>query len=71
MLVMLICGYNLVVNRLLRHSVDVTAGEMELINYAQELGAQNKVWRSYIGLGYHNCRVPHAILRNIFENPGW
>lgn len=51
--------------------LDSPLGEMELINYAQELGAQNKVWRSYIGLGYHNCRVPHAILRNIFENPGW
>merc|ERR1712168_436174 len=22
-------------------------------------------------MGYHNCRVPHTILRNIFENPGW
>lgn len=22
-------------------------------------------------MGYHNCYVPHTILRNIFENPGW
>jgi glycine dehydrogenase len=22
-------------------------------------------------MGYHNCLVPHPILRNIFENPGW
>lgn len=22
-------------------------------------------------MGYHNCYVPHPILRNIFENPGW
>ncbi|KAL5285746.1 GLDC family protein [Megaselia abdita] len=22
-------------------------------------------------MGYHNCHVPHPILRNIFENPGW
>ena len=44
---------------------------MELIREAEKLGAQNKLWRSYIGMGYHNCRVPHAILRNIFENPGW
>jgi glycine cleavage system pyridoxal-binding protein P len=22
-------------------------------------------------MGYHNCVVPHPIMRNIFENPGW
>lgn len=22
-------------------------------------------------MGYHNCCVPHTIMRNIFENPGW
>lgn len=22
-------------------------------------------------MGYHNCYVPHTIMRNIFENPGW
>lgn len=22
-------------------------------------------------MGYHNCCVPHTIMRNLFENPGW
>ena len=37
----------------------------------QTLANQNQVWRTYIGMGYYNCHVPHPILRNLFENPGW
>ncbi|MBI5388032.1 MAG: aminomethyl-transferring glycine dehydrogenase [Verrucomicrobia bacterium] len=35
------------------------------------LAAQNQVWRSFIGLGYHDCITPPVIQRNILENPGW
>ncbi|KAJ8931698.1 hypothetical protein NQ314_015345 [Rhamnusium bicolor] len=46
-------------------------GEYELINRIRKVAERNKIWRSYIGMGYHNCCVPHTIMRNIFENPGW
>lgn len=46
-------------------------GEYELINRIRQIAERNKIWRSYIGMGYHNCCVPHTIMRNIFENPGW
>jgi len=29
------------------------------------------VFKSYIGLGYHDTRVPAVIQRNVLENPGW
>lgn len=45
--------------------------EHELINRIRAVAKKNNIWRSYIGMGYHNCLVPHPILRNIFENPGW
>jgi glycine dehydrogenase len=47
------------------------SSEHELIKRLLEIGAQNSVFRSYIGMGYHGTIVPSVIQRNILENPGW
>jgi glycine dehydrogenase len=42
--------------------------------YLRRLGAiaaRNRVFRSYIGLGYHDTVTPAVIRRLILENPGW
>ncbi len=45
--------------------------EYEALDALQHHASHNKVYRSYIGMGYYNCHVPPVIQRNILENPGW
>lgn len=45
--------------------------EDEALKYLKNIANKNKVYRSYIGMGYHNCVTPTVIQRNILENPGW
>ncbi len=51
--------------------LDAPLTEFEYLNHITELGEKNKVYQSYIGLGYHSTITPSVIKRNIFENPGW
>ena len=51
--------------------LDPAMTEYEYLTHIQELGKKNKVFKSYIGLGYHPTIIPAVIQRNIFENPGW
>jgi len=46
-------------------------GEYEALHELREIGKKNKVFRSFIGTGYHGTVTPPVIQRNIFENPGW
>ncbi len=45
--------------------------EHEALAALAALAAKNRVWRSYIGLGYSDTLTPPVILRNVLENPGW
>ena len=57
----------------LKNDLDLPAAlsEYEYLNHIQQLSAKNSVFKTYIGLGYHEAIVPSVIQRNILENPGW
>jgi len=50
---------------------DRELGEREMLDWLHGIARQNRVFRSYLGMGYHGCLVPGVIQRNILENPGW
>ncbi|RKN79592.1 aminomethyl-transferring glycine dehydrogenase [Ulvibacterium marinum] len=51
--------------------LDDPMSEHKFLAHLQELAKKNRVFRSYIGLGYHESLTPSVIKRNILENPGW
>ncbi|MGH7298467.1 MAG: aminomethyl-transferring glycine dehydrogenase, partial [Polyangiaceae bacterium] len=57
----------------LRRPLDLPAArsEHELLELAHAISQKNEVWRSFLGMGYHDCVTPPVILRNVVENPAW
>jgi glycine dehydrogenase len=56
-----------------RHALALPApmSEVEALARIRAIADRNKVFRSFIGQGYHGTHVPKVILRNILENPAW
>ena len=51
--------------------IGASLSEYQYSKHLKELGKKNKLFRSYIGLGYYNNILPAVIQRNVLENPGW
>lgn len=45
--------------------------EREFAEHITELASQNKIYTSYIGMGWYDSITPAVIQRNVFENPVW
>ena len=58
---------------LLKKALDLgtAMSEQEYLEHITELSTKNKLFKTYIGLGYHQSITPPVIQRNILENPGW
>lgn len=57
----------------LNKALDLPAPQTEyrFLRNFKTIAQKNKIFKSYIGMGYYNTIVPSVILRNILENPGW
>ncbi len=45
--------------------------EREVLQALRGLAGMNRVFRSYIGMGYAGTFTPQVVQRNVLENPGW
>jgi glycine dehydrogenase len=45
--------------------------ESQALGALRQMAGKNRVFRSFIGMGYHGTITPPVILRNVLENPGW
>lgn len=45
--------------------------EFEAMADLKRIASENKMFRSFIGMGYYDCITPPVIQRNVLENPGW
>jgi glycine cleavage system P protein (glycine dehydrogenase) len=45
--------------------------EFEALAELKTIAGENKIFRSFIGMGYYDCITPPVIQRNVLENPGW
>lgn len=46
-------------------------GEREVLKELKNIVSKNKIFRSYIGMGYYSTVTPAVVQRNVLENPGW
>jgi glycine dehydrogenase len=52
-------------------NIGEATSEVEALEYLRTVAKKNKVFKSYIGMGYYGTHTPNVILRNVLENPGW
>src|SRR5689334_23935292 len=46
-------------------------GEQSVLQELRGLAEENRIYRSFLGMGYYDCITPGVIQRNVLENPGW
>ena len=54
-----------------RMQLGAARNESETLAELRSIAGENRVFRSFIGMGYSDCHTPPVILRNVLENPAW
>jgi glycine dehydrogenase len=57
----------------LKKPLNLPEGQTEhrFLRELRGVASRNRIFRSFIGLGYSDTITPSVILRNVLENPGW
>jgi glycine dehydrogenase len=51
--------------------VKSSLSERQVLNRLYEISTRNQLFKSFIGMGYHNTHTPTVIERNLLRNPAW
>jgi len=51
--------------------IENSISEHDALTKLKSMANENKVYKSFIGMGYYGTYTPNVILRNLLENPGW
>ena len=52
-------------------AIEEGRSEEDVIAALAAMTAHNRLYRSFLGMGYHDTVTPAVIVRNVLENPGW
>ena len=51
--------------------IENSISEHDALTKLKSMANENKIYKSFIGMGYYGTYTPNVILRNLLENPGW
>jgi len=52
-------------------NLDAAISEHQALAELKTIAEKNQIFKTYLGMGYHDTIVPNVVLRNVLENPGW
>jgi len=52
-------------------AVKASRSERQVLDKLYQVSTRNQLYKSFIGMGYHNTQTPTVIERNLLRNPAW
>jgi glycine dehydrogenase len=51
--------------------IKASLSERQVLNRLYQISIRNQLFKTFIGMGYHNTHTPTVIERNLLRNPAW